>query len=118
MSHYIDGFVLPVPRAHLGDYQRVATEIASIWKECGALDYREFVGDDMQLEGTRSFVDVVGATEEDCVVFGWVTFESREARDLANEKVAIDPRVAGLLASAHTGFEAMRMVYGGFTPLV
>lgn len=118
MSNYIDGFVVPVQRDCLDEYKRLAGAIAEIWKEHGAIDYWEYVGDDMHLEGTRSFIDAVGASETDVVVFGWVSFESREARDRANEKVASDPRVADLMSAANSGFDAARMAYGGFQPLV
>lgn len=117
MAHYIDGFVLPVPRARLDEYQRMVQAVADIWKEHGALDYREFVGDDLEREGTRSFADVSGATDDDAIVFGWVAFESRAARDVANEKVATDPRMAEIIASFDSGFDAERMAYGGFRPL-
>ncbi len=118
MAHYIDGFVLPVPRDRLDEYQRVAAAVAEIWKEHGALDYREFAGDDMYLEGTRSFADLAAASVDEAIVFGWVMFASREARDLANEKVAADPRMADLVEASDTGFDARRMAYGGFQPLV
>lgn len=118
MAHYIDGFVLPVPRGCLDNYKRLVEAVAEIWKEHGALDYSEFVGDDLKLEGTRSFTDLVDATEEDAVVFGWVVFDSREARDLVNKKVAADPRMAGLMDSENTGFKAEKMAYGGFQSFV
>lgn len=114
MSRYIDGFVFPIPRDSLIEYARLAKAVAAIWKEHGALDYREFAGDDMHLEGTCSFTDAVGATDAETVVFGWVAFESREARDLANARVAADPRVAKLIAASSSGFDAARMFYGGF----
>ena len=118
MAHYIDGFVLPVPRDRLRAYRRLVEAVSEIWKEHGALDYREFVGDDLMLEGTRSFTDVVAASADEVIVFGWVVFESREARDVANQRVAADPRMATLIAASNTGFEARRMVYGGFQSLV
>ncbi len=118
MTHYIDGFVLPVQRDRLDAYQRLAEAIAKIWKEHGALDYREHVGDDLYLEGTRSFTDLVAAAEDEAIVFGWVVFDSREARDLANERVAADPRMTDLIDSSNSGFNANRMAYGGFLPLV
>ena len=96
MSHYIDGFVLPIPRDHLDTYKRVVEAVAEIWKEHGALDYREYIGDDMSLEGTRSFPDLVAAGENEAIVFGWVVFESREARDRGNEKVEADRVLQGL----------------------
>jgi len=114
MAQYVDGFVFPVPRATLGEYRRVAKAAAEIWKEHGALDYCEYVGDDLRLDGTRSFTDLVAATEDETIVFGWVVFDSREARDLANEKVAADPRMSELIESSDSGFDAKRMAYGGF----
>lgn len=118
MAHYIDGFVLPVSRKRLDNYRRLVEAVSEIWKEHGALDYREYVGDDLMLEGTRSFTDVVAATEDEVIVFGWVVFESRAARDLANEKVAADPRMADLINPSNSGFEASRMAYGGFQSFV
>ena len=118
MARYIDGFVFPIPRDRLNEYQRLSEAVAAIWKEHGALDYWEYVGDDMKLEGTSSFIDLLAATKEETIVFGWVAFDSREARDLANKKVAEDPRMVELMASSHSGFEAKRMAYGGFQLLV
>ena len=122
MAHYIDGFVLPIPRDRLNEYKRVVEAVAEIWKEHGALDYLEYVGDDLILEGTRSFADLVAATEDETIVFGWVVFDSREARDLANEKVAADPRMADLIDPlidpSNPVFDAKRMAYGGFQLLV
>jgi len=118
MAHYVDGFVFPLPLDRLSEYTRVADAAAEIWKEHGALDYCEYVGDDLKLEGTRSFIDLVTATEDEAIVFGWVVFDSREARDLANEKVAADPRMVALMEASNSGFDAKRMAYGGFTSLV
>ncbi|MBT8078765.1 MAG: DUF1428 domain-containing protein [Gammaproteobacteria bacterium] len=118
MAHYIDGFVFPIARDRLEDYRRLVEAVAEVWKEHGALDYREYVGDDMVLEGTRSFTDLVGVTEGEAIVFGWVEFASREARDLANEKVAADPRMVDLMSSSNSGFDAERMAYGGFRSFV
>lgn len=121
-ANYIDGFVLPVPRQHLDAYKNVAESVAKIWKTHGALAYFECVGDDLKLEGTRSFPDFVGAREDEVIVFGWVVFDSREARDRANEGVAADPRMTDLVAPLTNGprviFDASRMVYGGFQRLV
>lgn len=122
MTDYIDGFVLPVPRDQLKTYREVVGKVAEIWKEHGALDYSEYVIDDSSLEGTRSFADVAYAKEDEAVIFGWVSFESREARDLANKRVAADPRMTDLINPlTHTSrpiFDAKRMMYGGFRSLV
>ena len=122
MKNYIDGFVLPIPRIHLDEYKKVAEKVAEIWKEYGAIAYFEFVGDDLSLEGTKSFIETVDATEDEEIVFGWVVFPSKEIRDLANQKVPQDPRMADLVAPLTKPerliFDASRMVYGGFKPLV
>ena len=118
MTHYVDGFVLPIPREHLDNYRRLVEEVAVIWKEHGALDYREYLGDDLGMEGVRSFTDATGAAEGDAIIFGWVEFESKEARDSANEKVASDPRMQELMGATETGFDAERMAYGGFNLFV
>ena len=122
MAQYIDGFAFPIPRGRVDQYKRVAEAVAEIWREHGALDYLEYVGDDMHREGTRSFNDLVAATEDEVVVFGWVVFDSREARDLVNEKVEADPRMADLIAPlmnpSDPVFDSERMAYGGFQSLV
>ena len=118
MVPYVDGFVFPIQRAHLSEYQQLAGAVAEIWKEHGALDYQEFLGDDLALEGTRSFLELTNAAEDEVVVFGWVSFPSKEARDVANARVASDPRVADLVASSDSGFDASRMVFGGFASFV
>ena len=122
MTHYIDGFVLPVPCDQLQTYREIVEKVAEIWKEHGALDYSEYVGDNSNLEGTRSFTDVANTKEDEAVIFGWVAFESREARDLANKRVAADPRMTDLINpltnTSRPIFDAERMVYGGFQSLV
>ena len=122
MTNYIDGFVLPVPKIHLNEYKGVAEKVAEIWKEYGALAYFEYVGEDLTLEGTRSFIEIVDAKENEAIVFGWVIFPSKETRDLANKQVPADPRMTALVAPLTNPtrliFDASRMVYGGFQPLV
>ncbi|MEO1263859.1 MAG: DUF1428 domain-containing protein [Bacteroidota bacterium] len=122
MENYLDGFVLPIPKNHLEQYQQVAQKVAAIWKEHGALSYFEFVGDDLQFEGLRSFPETINAKENEVIIFGWVVFESRKTRDEANERVAADPRMTDLIAPLTSPekiiFNAERMVYGGFKPLV
>ena len=121
MRNYIDGFVLPVPKIHLKEYGQVSEKVAEIWKEYGALDYFEYVGEDLTLEGTRSFINAVVAKEDEVIVFGWVVFPSKKIRDLANKQVPNDPRMTKLVAPLTIPekliFDASRMVYGGFQSL-
>ena len=118
MSLYIDGFAFPIANKSLAGYKPLADSVAKIWKEFGALAYYEYSGDDMRLEGTRSFIDLFSVNENETIVFGWVVFESREARDRANEKVSLDPRIENLISSIDSGFDPERMAYGGFRTLV
>jgi uncharacterized protein YbaA (DUF1428 family) len=122
MPNYIDGFVLPIPKKYLKEYQQVSETVAKIWKEHGALAYYEYVADEFSLEGTRPFPECVDAKEDEAVIFGWVVFDSRESRDLVNERVAADPRMEDLIAPltdpARLIFDPQRMVFGGFQPLV
>lgn len=122
MANYIDGFVLPIPKKHLKDYRSVAEKVAAIWKEHGALGYYEYVGDDLKLEGTLSFPEALHTTENEVIIFGWVVFNSKEDRDLANKQVAIDPRMVELITPltdpSRLVFDAQRMAYGGFRSLV
>ncbi len=118
MSNYIDGFVLPIPNDKLENYRLLVEQVAQIWKEYGALDYREFVGDDLSLEGVRSFTELHNTDKDQTVIFGWVIFSSKQERDLINKKVASDPRMLKLVQQFDTGFDAQKMFYGGFKPLV
>lgn len=122
ITNYIDGFVLPIPRIYIDEYKKVAEQVAEIWKEYGAIAYFEFVGDDLSLEGTKSFIETVDANEDEEIVFGWVVFPSKEIRDLANKKVPTDPRMTEIVSPLNNPkkliFDATRMVYGGFKPLV
>ena len=118
MAHYIDGFVIPVPRSRLDEYKRVAEAASENWKDHGALAYWECVGDDLRVEGVRSFKDLAAATDAETVVFAWVIFESRAARDAANEKIVADPRMTGLVDPENPIFDTQRMAYGGFQALV
>jgi uncharacterized protein YbaA (DUF1428 family) len=122
MTNYIDGFVHPIPQLFLDEYKKSAEKIAEIWKEHGATAYFEFVGDDLFLEGTKSFLETVEAKEDEVIVFGWVAFPSKEIRDLANKTVPKDPRmtelVAPLINTEKLIFDASRMVYGGFKALI
>jgi uncharacterized protein YbaA (DUF1428 family) len=122
MQNYIDGFVLPVPRIYLNEYKGVAEKVAEIWKEYGALAYFEYVGEDLKLEGTRSFIELMELKEDEVIVFGWVVFPSKEIRDRANKQVPTDSRMTELVAPLTDPkrliFDAERMVYGGFQRLV
>lgn len=118
MPRYVDGFVIPVPKDRVEDYRRVAEKAAMVWKEHGALDYWECLGDDLSTEGMVSFTQLAGAGPDETVIFAWVVFESREHRDRANEKIMADPRVKEMMDANRPIFDYKRMAFGGFKELV
>jgi uncharacterized protein YbaA (DUF1428 family) len=120
MGRYIDGFVIPVAKDRIEEYRRIAEKAALVWRECGALDYWECVGDDLDGEDMchASFPLLVQAGPDETVIFAWAIFESREHRDLANEKIMADPRVKEMMDRDKPLFDYKRMAHGGFMELV
>lgn len=118
MPQYVDGNVLPIRRDRPHDYQGVVESVADKLKDHGPLAYREFIGDDLKPQGTRSFAEVVAAAESDVIVFGWVEFASRVARDSVSAWAAVDPGMADLVDPSNSGCDARRIAYGGFRSFV
>ena len=118
MARYIDGFVLPVPKRNLDAYRRLARKSGKIWREHGALEYREWVGEDVPPGEVTSFPQSVALKRGETVVFSWIVFKSRAHRDRVNAKVIADPRLADMMDSKAQPFDGQRMVYGGFELLV
>ena len=118
MAHYVDGFVVPVPTAKLDDYRRMAEKAGKIWKEHGALQYWECVGDDVKPGKITSFPQSVQLKEDETVVFSWIVYESREQRDKINAKVMEDPRMKDMMDPKSMPFDGMRMFFGGFRTIV
>ena len=113
---YVDGFVLPVPKDKLDDYKKIAARAGAIWKDLGAIDYVEALADDTPHGELTSFPRSVQLKEDEIVVFSWITYESREARDAINKKVMEDPRMKEMMEA--TPFDGKRMIYGGFKAFV
>src|SRR5574341_2045532 len=113
---YVDGFVLPVPKKNLQTYRRIAQKAGRIWREHGALDYKECVGDDLKVKGVARFARAARVKPGETVVFSWIVFKSRAHRDRVNAKVMKDPRLAKM--PTPMPHDVKRMVYGGFKVLV
>jgi len=118
MAHYVDGFVVPVPKRNIDAYRRIARKAGKIWREHGALEYRECVGDDVPVGKVTSFPRSVKRKPSETVVFSWIVFKSRAHRDRVNAKVMKDPRLADMMDAKDMPFDGKRMVYGGFEVLV
>ena len=117
MGGYVDGFVLPVPKAKLDAYRRMAETAGKVWREHGALDYVECVADDVKPGELTSFPQSVKLEPDETVVFAWIVYESREHRDRVNEQVMKDPRMTGMDPKS-LPFDGKRMIWGGFKVLV
>jgi len=115
---YVDGFVLPVPKKNLPAYRRLARKAATIWREHGALDYKECAGDDLNVKMGLPFPRLVKPKPGETVVFSYIVFKSRAHRDRVNAKVIKDPRIAKMCDPKTMPFDCKRMAYGGFKVLV
>jgi uncharacterized protein YbaA (DUF1428 family) len=114
---YVDGFVLPVPKKNIAAYRRLARKAAKIWREYGAIDYRECVGDDLAVKMGVPFPKLAKLKPGETVVFAWITYKSKAHRDRVNAKVMKDPRLASMDPKSMP-FDCERMAWGGFKVLV
>ena len=118
MSRYVDGFVIPMPKKNLAAYRRIARKAGKVWLEHGALSYVECVADDVKPGKRTSFPQSVMQKDDETVVFSWIVFSSRKARDRINAKVMADPRLASMMNGQACPFDAERLIYGGFKSIV
>ena len=115
---YVDGFIVAVPKKNIEAYRTMSKKAGKIWREFGALDYREWVADDVKVGKLTSFPRSVKLKPGETVVFSWITYKSRAQRDKINTKVMADPRLADLMNGKSMPFDGKRMIYGGFESLV
>jgi uncharacterized protein YbaA (DUF1428 family) len=115
---YVDGFIVPVPKKNVDTYREVARKCGAIWREHGALQFRECIADDVKPGKLTSFPQSVNLEPDETIVFSWITFESRARRDEINDKVMKDPRMADMMNPATMPFDGKRMIYGGFEVFV
>jgi uncharacterized protein YbaA (DUF1428 family) len=118
MARYVDGFLVPVPKKNLEVYRRMAQKAGRVWREHGALEYRECVAEDVKVGKWTSFPRSVKLKPGETVVFSWIVYKSRAHRDRVNKKVMSDPRLAEMMNPKALPFDGKRMIWGGFTTLV
>jgi uncharacterized protein YbaA (DUF1428 family) len=118
MARYVDGFLVPVPKKNLEVYRRMAQKAGRVWREHGALEYRECVAEDVKVGKWTSFPRSVKLKPGETVVFSWIVYKSRAHRDRVNKKVMSDPRLAEMMNPKAMPFDGKRMIWGGFTTLV
>jgi uncharacterized protein YbaA (DUF1428 family) len=116
MPKYVDGFVIPVPKNKVDDYRKIARKAGKLWREHGALEYKECVAEDVPKGKVTSFPRGVQAKRNETVIFAWITYKSRAHRDRVNKKVMEDPRMQD--DGTEMPFDLKRMIYGGFEVIV
>lgn len=114
---YVDGYVVPIVKKHAADYRKVARLACKVWLDHGALEYRECLGDDLNVDMVMPFPKQLKLKRNETVVFAWVVFKSRAHRDRVNAKVMKDPRLNSL-DPRKMPFDCKRIVYGGFKVIV
>jgi uncharacterized protein YbaA (DUF1428 family) len=118
MAHYVDGFVVPVPKRKLKAYVALARRAGKVWREYGALEYIECVADDVKWGKRTSFPRSVKLKPSEVAFFSWIVYKSRKQRDSIMAKVMKDPRLADMMDMKNLPFDAKRMIWGGFKTLV
>lgn len=112
--NYVDGFVLVVPNKSLKTYVAMARKACKIWKEYGALEYREAVGDDLKALWGLPFPKLTKLKKNETVVFAWIVYKNKAHRDRVNKKIMKDPRMHSMCDPKNPPFDMKRMSYGGF----
>lgn len=115
---YVDGFVLAVPKKNVAAYRRMATKAGKIWREYGALEFRECAGDDLKIKMGLPFGKLIKQKPSETVFFSWIVYKSRADRDRINAKVMKDPRMKPMMDEKNMPMDPKRMAYGGFKVLV
>ena len=115
---YVDGFVVPVPTKKLKAYLAMAKKVGKVWKEHGALDYKEYVADDVKVGKWTSFPRSVKLKKGETVIFAYIIYKSRRDRDKCNAKVMNDKRLADMMDPKKMPFDGKRLIYGGFKMIV
>jgi uncharacterized protein YbaA (DUF1428 family) len=118
MAKYVDGFVLPMPTRNLAAYRRMAKQGGAVWREHGALEYFECVGDDLNVTMGVPFPRGIATKRGETVVFAFIVYSSRAHRDRVNAKVMKDPRLPAMMKGKKMPFDVKRMMFGGFKVLV
>ncbi len=117
-GRYVDGFVIPVPKKNLAAYRKMAQFGAKIWMEHGALEYRECIGEDLNVKFGMPFTKLARAKKGETVIFSWIVYKSRAHRDKVNAKVMKDPRMGTEMDAKRMPFDIKKMAYGGFKIIV
>ncbi len=115
---YVDGFVLVVPNKNLAAYKKMAQLAGKVWMDHGAMAYWECVGDDLKHPFGVPFPKLAKAKPSETVVFSFITYPTKAARNKINKAVMNDARLAAMMDMKKMPFDVKRMSFGGFKGLV
>ena len=115
---YVDGFIVPVPKKSVEAYRRLARQAGKVWRDHGALEFKECIADDVKKGKWTSFPRSVKLKPNETVVFSYIVYKSRAHRDRIMAKVMKDKRLANMMDSKAMPFDAKRMIFGGFKVIV
>ena len=115
---YVDGFVTPVPKRALEKYRTMSRKIAKVWRDHGALEFRECIADDVKWGKRTSFPRAVKQKSGETVFFSYIVYKSRADRDRVNAKAMKDKRLASMMDPKTLPFDGKRMIWGGFKVVV
>ncbi len=118
MAEYVDGFVVPVKKDRVEDYRAMAEQAGALWRELGALDYKECIADDVDAGKSTSFPRSVKLEDDEVVAFSWITYESKAKRDEVNAKVMAHPGMKEMMEENDPPMDPGRMFFGGFEVIV
>ena len=118
MPRYVDGFVIPVPKRNVAAYAAMAKKAGKVWKEYGALDYIECVGDELASKFGIPFGKLAKTKTGETVVFSYIVYKSKAHRDKVNARVMKDKRMTAMMHDMKMPFDVKRMTYGGFKTIV
>ncbi len=120
MEGYIDLYILPLPKKNLNAYRKIASQFGKIIADLGALEYREFLGDDLKPKWATPFPSKIRLKPGEVLISSVVGFRSKKHRDQVNKKMMNDPRMKKLMAQSEKNplMDMRLMCYGGFSTIV
>jgi len=115
---YVDGFLIVVPKKSVDAYMKISKKAGKVWREYGALEYRECVGDDLDIKFGKPFPKLLKLKPDETAVFSWIVYKTKAQRDQVNAKVMKDKRIGEDMDPKSMPFDIKKMSMGGFTVVV
>jgi uncharacterized protein YbaA (DUF1428 family) len=121
MATYVDGYVIPIKKANVKEYKKMASLGCKVWMEYGALDYFECIGDDLHAKWGLPFTKLCKLKPNETAIFAFIVYKSKADRNRINKAVMMDPRMtppAKGKKKVDMPFDMRRFAMGGFKTLV